>query len=159
MYRSSVLIGAIEKWIDEKCIPPETINSSKIKQIMAKVCIQYNSTSIFDPSSIVEFNTIIDYFATKFSFGWRKKKALQNFQVKKVYQNVTQQKIPLGTQKGNAIYINPTETIIVYSTEGLYVRFLMNGQKYKLKKDKWKARVKNNEIKFIDEIRTQDITI
>lgn len=159
MYRAGILIGAVERWIDEKNIPPETINSSKIKQILAKVCTQYNSTSIFDPSSILEFNTIIDYFATKFSFGFRKKKAVQNFQIKKVYQNITSQKIPLGSTKGEQRFIYPTETVIVYDTEGKYVRFLMNGQKYKLKKEKWKARVKNNEIKLIDEIRTQDITI
>jgi hypothetical protein len=159
MYRARVLIDAIDKWVSDKNIPTETLNSTKIKQIMKKICTQYNSQSIFDSSAVNEFNTIIDYFATKFSFGWRKKKTLQNFQIKKVYQNITRQKIPLGTTYGNMIYVNPTETLIVYNTDGQYIRFLMNGRKMKLKKDKWRARVRNNELKFIDEIITQDITI
>lgn len=152
MIRSTILISAVENFIREHNISTDTLSSTKIREILLKIAGSYRAENIFDDPR--EYYTIIEYFAKKHNFGYRKKK-LQNYQEKEIFQNITQEKLKLTWN----ISLDPSETIIVYDKVGPTVKLLLNGQKIEMAKEQWKKLRYQKALRFVDVMKTTEVTI
>jgi hypothetical protein len=59
MYRSGVLIGAIERWIEDKCIPTETISNGEIRKMGKLLNERFDDGSVLEAISgdvLIKYN-------------------------------------------------------------------------------------------------------
>lgn len=153
---SKLFITSIDSVIKDQGIDPIKMTGSKVKQLMKKVCSQYN-TDIFDISNIKEYHNILDYYSDKYKFNYRRKKTNQPV-VKFQYQNRSKEFILIGSKNSKKYMLDPMEMIIQWiEKDENKASLFFNSQMFKVTKDKW--REIKSQLYFIDEIRVKDITI
>lgn len=166
MIAVKILINSIEEYIKVNNVPKDLIDASKIKQILQKTSQVYRADSIFDQNFRENYYTVIDYFSKKYNFAYRKKK-LQNFYNKDVYESIHSEKIELETAHNvtstapakECVYVYPHEILIVYRRTIDEIFFLLNNQKIVMKKSLFKRLVTDGKLKHVETISSTDLVL